>query len=570
MRKFLTCAAVVTLGVSSGIASAKEQIPALLWGADLTSLQCQIGGLCEQNGLDIEVYLENSIDQQIKDIQSGKTSWFRGTDAQALYANDRLCQDSDNCLVHVYQFSDSTGGDGLHAADGISDVSQLCGKTVGLQQGGPHLGLAITYDALAKCASGDEMKLEYFPDLGLDSKTDASAVNAFQDGKLDATFGITVDLGKLTTGKTLPTTATLRDAIKDSLYVTAQKANAEPETVQAMTRALLLSNEQTVQIAQEEGERWKALTEKGAAILFETPDDSKAIADIGDMYKWDLTMAGWTGNVIYATCQTGVGKESLTCLENQKADMASALKRFGQIDDPVRAASITAYPHDWEALKAGLTEDFGVKAPRYTAGDVARVVSQLEATGQIDDGFQRVVVNFAPNQASFELAQYEAEIDSVVGTMAKAGGSIMTINAHADPSKYLLQKYGLAILPTNFPTELKAKLAQQFAEPADPSVWKETLQAAKNTSQRRADAMAGVLKQYVDDKGYYIGFEGVTPKGVGVKSPVNGQCQYSYRGNTIQDPCFPDSSKTVNANRRVIFASHNVEGELDISTGVEW
>lgn len=539
-------------------------LPVILWGADLTAIQAGY-----------EVKLQNDIIAQINDVKSGKTPYFRGTLGQAVYASDELCEKGGKCLVWVYKYSDSTGGDGLIVKKGISNFSDLCGKKVGLQLAGPHMDLASTLNTLADCQKGNHVQFVWYKDLGLDSKTKESAVNAFINGELDAAFGITVDFKsddtKAVQGVSiLVTTSTLRSSISDHVWVTKEYSDAHPDEIVKVAHDLLIANEKTHELTKQNSQEWQKLKEKGAEILFEAPNDPNFISAIGDMYLYDLTMAGWTGNYKFATCDGGNGKKEANCLESQLAEVSKNLSEMGVLKNPNRALQISTFKHNWDGLKIELNEKFGVEVQTFNQADVNRVVSRLATEGHLDDGFVKVTAYFEANQNDFSQDLYASEFEKALTLMEKAGGSISTITAHADPSKYLLEKYGTSILPTNFPKSLKDQMQAQYGSGIDSIFWKKTLQAAQDSSQRRANAMLEALKTYVESKKINISFENIQPQGDGVKNPVNGTCTYSYKGQQIQEPCFPSSSEIAKQNRRVIFSAHNVDGEIDITSGIKW
>lgn len=539
-------------------------LPVILWGGDLTAIQAGYN-----------IHLQNDIVAQINDVKSGKTPYFRGTIGQAIYASDALCEKGEKCLVWVYKYSDSTGGDGLKVKKGINNFSDLCGKKVGLQLAGPHMDLASTLNTLADCQKSNPIQFVWYKDLGLDSKTKESAVNAFINGELDAAFGITVDLKSDDTkavqgANILVTTSTLRSSISDHVWVTKEYSDAHPDEITKLAHDLLVANEKTHELTKQNSKDWLKLKEKGAEILFEAPNDPNFISAIGDMYLYDLTMAGWTGNYKFATCDAGSGKKEANCLESQLAEVSKNLNEMGVLKNPNRALQITAFKHNWDSLKSGLSETFGVEVQSFNQTDVNRIISKLTNEGHLDDGIVKITAFFEANQNDFSQDLYASEFEKALLLMEKAGGSISTITAHADPSKYLLEKFGTSILPANFPKQLRDQMQAQYGNGIDSTIWKKTLQAAQDSSQRRANAMLEALKTHVENKKINISFENVQPQGDGVRNPVNGTCTYSYKGQQIQEPCFPSSSEIVKQNRRVIFSAHNVDGEIELTSGVKW
>ena len=79
------------------------------------------------------------------------------------------------------------------AREGVKTVSDLKGKTIAIQQGGPHIGML---DDVLKTAqlTWDDVKLKFYKDL----KGPDSAVEAFRgDETISACFAITPDMASL-------------------------------------------------------------------------------------------------------------------------------------------------------------------------------------------------------------------------------------------------------------------------------------------------------------------------------------------------------------------------------------
>ena len=536
-----------------------NNIPVITWGADITAFLLQ----------GKETLLQNNILTQISDVKSGKTPFFRGTMGQAIYASDAICEKGDYCLEWLYKYSDSTGGDGIAVKSDIATFADLCGKKVGLQLGGPHMDFASTLNTMANCSAGNEINYVFFKDLGLDSKTKESAVNALFSGEIDAAFGITVDLksdeAKAAKIKILSTTASFRNSITDHLWVRADYAKAHPDEITKLASTLLQANEKVAAMAKANNPEWQSLKAKGAKILFEMPDDPNFITAVGDMYLYDLTMAGWTGNYKFATCDGGNGKKEAVCFDTLVAEISNSFQKMGLLKNPKRAQSISTYKHKWDDLKVGLTENFGVVAQTSDHNQVVNAVAKMATSGTLDQGFVSITALFDANDNEVHAENYTAEFEKATQAMVKAGGSIKTLTAHADSSKYLLAKYGTSILPANFPKATKDKLQAEFGtNGVDEKVWKDIFQAAQDSSQKRATAMLDALEKFVDTKGINLTFENVEAQGMGVKSPVNGICTYTYQGAKVQDPCFPSSSEIMKQNRRVVFTAHNMDSEITI------
>lgn len=209
----------------------------------------------------------------------------------------------------------------------------------------------------------------------------------------------------------------------------------------------------------------------------------------------------------------------------------------------------------------------------------------LQKTGELDARtIEEFKITFDPNQSSFNQDRYFDIFDRVIRSAQENGGGAFTVEAHADPTKYLLNKYFFRQTPSCREQYLQrsggsAKLTRA-PQGSDCYVSETELkrfrQAARNLSMERAKsvreailARAGELNVQVLHPDQFL------LVGHGFEQPVNGTCRMRGRagGPVVEEPC--GGGPEIQAqNRRVVFRTLLVETDertADIyQTDVDW
>ena len=101
--------------------------------------------------------------QQVRDYRAGKSPFLRGTFRMMGQASEVLGSDPRTKGVIILQMTWSAG-DHMVAREGIKQVTDLKGKTVAVQQGGPHIGMLD--DVLKAAQLGwDDITVKFFDAL---------------------------------------------------------------------------------------------------------------------------------------------------------------------------------------------------------------------------------------------------------------------------------------------------------------------------------------------------------------------------------------------------------------------
>ncbi len=531
-----------------------QRMPVIAWGADLATIHANggattaSGSYMDRAGLDIKLYRQDDFAQQVRDFKSGKTNYLRGTAGMIFAASDVLCDDNRTCPEVIYNMSRSAGGDALVVRGGINNISDLRGKTIGLQLYGPHQRLLTEVLALGNLKPSD-VNVKWYRDLDVNGQRSAS--HAFEAGEVDAAFVIIPDALLFTEGdaairgaKTVFSTKSLDYIIYDLIAVRPDYAKAQPEKIAAVTSALLKANEDLRSvISNKNSSGYDKIVRDGADLLLGAGNDPEMQAIVADMYMFDAKMQGWTGNVRFLTGESDGKRESIS-LQSIAGPTGQTFAQLNLVENASAPKQVTVYNHNWKALQSGLSEKFGVTAPTLNKTVVTRVIQNRSKSGTLDnDKIVEFPIFFGANQTEFSANQYASDFDRVMELASRGSGIAIVMEGHSDPVEYLRKKHKDGVAPSQY---------------------KQIQQAAKNLSRERAESVKQAILDYAKSQGVRISFEDAVIIGHGVAKPVNGTCQWDYNGRSVSDPCKPENQTMFEQNRRVEFSLVVVEAESDV------
>src|SRR6185436_5558546 len=122
------------------------QVPYITWGGDMATfhgnggLTTKAGSLFQKQGLNLRLVAGDDFVQQVRDYRAGKSPFLRGTFHMIGLASEVIGADPRTKGVVILQMTWSAG-DHMVARANVRTVSDLKGKTIVLQQGGPHVGM---------------------------------------------------------------------------------------------------------------------------------------------------------------------------------------------------------------------------------------------------------------------------------------------------------------------------------------------------------------------------------------------------------------------------------------------
>jgi ABC-type nitrate/sulfonate/bicarbonate transport system substrate-binding protein/outer membrane protein OmpA-like peptidoglycan-associated protein len=514
-----------------------KMVYVITWGGDVSLVYGVQEGLFRQEGVDINLSLENDFAKQVQAVLDGKTPYLRGTMGM-INAAAEVFKAAGTDLVVLVQLTWSTGGDTMTVRPSIRTPNDLKGKTIALQLYGPHM------DYLANILNSAgirpaQVTLRWLKELTLPTYDTqgavVDAVSAFAaDDKIDAVMAISPDGLKLTSNGAVGTgaegsvkgasmllsTKTASRIIADVYAVRKDYFDTHRPEVQKFVHAVLRSQEALTELLTNKASqqaKYSQLLAKSADLLLGAP---QATADVESMLG-DCEFVFHTGNVAFFT---GVGTtRTLTTLTEE---IQPAFIEMGLI---TKRVSLQPAGWDYNQLAAGLKNTRALAAPKF---DPTRAQQAVEKQLAVEPGAWEtegtlfvIEIAFDPNQSVFAEDRYARDYEKALQIAQTYGGALVVIEGHSDP---------LGILQ-----------AQQKGERTE--VLDQMRQVAKNLSLARANSVRLSFIQYSKEQSIHI-----------------DPSQFLAIGRGVEAPKFnpPRTREEWAANRRVRFVIKQVESEL--------
>lgn len=530
------------------------QVPFITWGGDMATfyanggLTTRPGTIFQKQGLNLKLVPADDFLQQVRDYRAGKTPFLRGTFHMIGLASEVIGSDPRTKGVAILQMTWSAG-DHLVAREHLRTLADLKGKTIALQQAGPHVGML---DDVLKSAqlTWSDVKVVWTKDLT--ASADAPAELFRKRNDVDACFAITPDMAGLCGGVTstgtgaegtvkgarvLVSTAQLSRSIADVYVCRRDFYDANKELITKLVAGYLKACEEIVELKKQ----YEASGSPAYKALLQMTQDiygKKTIPVLDDAHGLvtDCTFVGYPGNVAFFTEQGNL--TGFEAFQKSALDLAVnrgfARERMGLFP--------SGFDYKSPLFLGYLTKTTLERSERFRAEAVRSEIEQLSAGGELDDRtIVSFTISFEPNQTEFSAVQYGAEFQRVVETAARFGNAVVAIRGHADPTKTLLDlvKAGMAknVLkrvgtPGNYSYSLSgrpldlgstAELVKMIETGSFDGVPennpRETMQAALNLSRSRAEAVLASIVEYAKGKGVALDKTQVQPVGVGIREP---------------------------------------------------
>lgn len=478
-------------------------MPLIAWGADGVTIEANGGSLASapgafQNaGWNLSLAAKDDFASQVSDYLTCDSPFLRGTLGMLMAATPVTEADARTEQVVIYKHSWSAG-DGIVAAEGISNAADLAGKRVAVQAYGPHIDFVarILDDA---GLSVDDIEIVWTADL---TGTGDSPAAVLERGEADAAAVILPDARLLTSGGAVGTGAegSVRGAtilvstqeatavIGDFISVRKDYFDANRDAIGDLVNAMFRTEETVRAFMAREG----------------SPDQTRLSTVIADellgglppeegLFLWqDAISDGWPGNVRHF----GDPKDPRR-YEVLTAEINAALIGADVIERPVELA-VAGW--DYRALAEGLNDLTDREIAAFDPEAAAAAVQRLRRTGQLDANTKiDFSVFFEPDSNAFPAELYARDFEEILRLAATYSGAIITVEGHADPLFYLRKERDGA---SN--QELKAIRT-----------------SALNLSLDRAISVVDALEGYAGDESIRINRNQFTVDGVGINSPLH-------------------------------------------------
>jgi len=532
------------------------QTPFITWGGDMATfyanggLATKPGTIFARQGLNLKLVPGDDFIQQVRDYMTGKSPLLRGTFRMIGQASEVIGSDPRTKGVVVMQMTWSAG-DHMVARQHIKTVTDLKGRKIALQTGGPHVGLV---DDILKTArvSWDDVTVVWAKDL---SGTPDSPAEMFRkDSSIDACCVITPDMIGLTAGlqdtgtgaegtvkgaQVLVSTAELSRSIADVYVCRKDFYDANRELITKFVAGYLKACEEVIELKKQYESKG---SEKYMSLLRLTQeiygkDTIPTLEEDAHGLLCDCTFVGHPGNVAFFTQKKNLhGFEAFqTAALDLAVNRGYARIRCGLFPSGLDYGS--------DAFLKYLTKTDVVKQDRFRAEVVLEEIEELSAGGGLDDNtIVAFTIQFEPNQTSFSFEQYGAEYERVVEMADRFGNAVIAVRGHSDPTKTLvelvkagmkkgaLRRSGSRATGYNYslngkPLDLTAtkRLAELVEQGEFDSVPghnpRATMQAALNLSRERSEAVRESIIAYAKGKGFDMDMSQIQPVGVGIREP---------------------------------------------------
>lgn len=531
------------------------QAPFITWGGDIATfyanggLTTKPGTIFSAQGLNLKLTPGDDFIQQVRDYVAGKSPFLRGTFHMIGMASEVIGSDPRTKGVVIVQMTWSAG-DHMVVRPNVKTVKDLKGKTVVLQQGGPHVGML---DDVLKTGQlqWSDIKVIWAPDLTGSENCPAEIFRKRDD--VAASFAITPDMIGLTGGlqntgsgaegtvkgaRVLVSTAQLSRSIADVYVCRKDFYDAHKDLITKFVAGYLKACEEVIDLKQQ-------YEKSGSAKYIELLQLAQNIygkkvlptleEDVHGLLA-DCTFVGYPGNVAFFTEKGNLSgfeafqKSALDLAVNQ----GYAKTRMGLFP--------SGFDYESPAFKEYLTKTQTERGERFRAEAVVKEIEELSSGGALDERtIVAFTINFEPNQTTFSAEQYGAEYQRVVELTNKYGNAVIAIRGHADPTKVLLDLVKAGIekgflkqsgSSGNYAYSFRGKPLDlsrtrevaglietgEFDGVPDHNA-RETMQAALNLSLKRAEAVRDSILEYTAGKDLHMDKSQIQPVGVGIREP---------------------------------------------------
>jgi len=534
--------------------SKQLQLPYITWGGDVATfhanggLQTTQGSIFAQQGLSFDMQPADDFAQQIRDYMSGKSPFLRGTFRMMGLASEIIGKDPRTKGVVILQMTWSAG-DHLVARQGLKTLSDLKGKTIAIQQGGPHVGML---DDILKTAqlSWSDIRLIWAKDLTGSSDSPAEILR--NNPAVDACFAITPDMlglcggidatgtgaeGTIQGAHVLVSTAELSRSIADVYVCRKDFFDANRDLIDKFVAGYLKGCEELIDL--------KNKYEAGGSAEYERiltmaqniyGKEVIPVLEEGHGLVSDCTFALYPGNVNFFTQQgnlTGFESFQQSAL-NLAVSQGYAKEKMGLLPSGLNYQS--------DRFLKYLTKTTMERGERFRAEAVLEEIELLSSGGELDEKtILSFTINFEPNQTGFSAVRYGAEFQRVIESSQRFGNAVIAIRGHSDPTKTLLDlikagsqkgilkrsgssgnyRYSLRGRPLDLEAtrDLVSLIEAGSFDGASDHNPRETMQAALNLSKQRAVEVLKAITDYASSKGVEMDASQIQPVGVGIREP---------------------------------------------------
>ena len=560
-------------------------IPYITWGGE-SALFYANGGLSTQPnsimaslGLNLKLVPGDDFMQQIRDYLAGRSPVLRGTFRMIAQASEVIGRDPRTQGVVFGQLTWSAG-DHFVGRSNIRKISDLKGKKIAVQKGGPHVGML--YDMLLTARlPKSELQIIWMDELtGKNSPAEKFRI----DPTVSGCFVITPDMlslvgdyhaigdgtgGTVKSARLVVSTATLSRSIADVYVCRKDYIDKNSVVVEKFFAGYLKGAEEVIRLKKDYeaggSKKYMALLQMmqdiyGKSVLPTLDEDAHGLIA-------DCAFVGQPGNMAFFNDSTNVvtGFEGFN---KNGLDMAINWGFARKRHNLIRSSLDFKSPTFTNLLTTTVMTP--IQRKRFKEESVRAEIETFSEEDILDDNtLISFTIQFEANQDTFSETQYREEFDRVIELASRFGNAAVAIKGHTDPSKVLfsLVKTGIkrGILKRtgtrgsyeyfmngrSFSLEDTSELIRliqqkKFDDGSDFDGPYQIMRAGLKLSEQRGEAVKKAILAYASRKNVRIEAEQIIPVGVGIKEPVIAK---------------PTNSVEAAKNRRVEFALIKISSE---------
>lgn len=518
------------------------EVPYITWGGDVATfhanggLKTSKGSILGKQGLDLRLVAGDDFVAQVRRYLEGKTPFLRGTFRMLGMASEVIGRDPRTRPVVFLQLTWSQG-DHMVGRPSVGTVNALKGKKVALQQGGPHVGMLD--DILRSAAlSWSDIQVVWAKEL---TGQNGPAAMFRKDSSIDACMVISPDMLGLTSGleaegtgaegtvkaaRVVVSTFNMNRSIADVYACRKDFYDANRGTVEKFAAGYLRGCEEVATMKQD-------FQKRGSS-----PGYSKVLQITQQIFGSEVIPNATEADGLISDCEfVHLRGNRLFFLEEGFPEgfarkMAKATELAVTQGYAAKATPFIQHDLDYAAL---------TKLGQLTKTTLGESVEFSPVEVEDDDTILSFTIQFQPNQTKFPVAEYEAEFQRVVDSVGLYGNSVFAIRGHADPTRTLrdfvraamgkgaLKRTGKSGNFRYFFDGKPLDLSQTEAivrhvesgafagGKLDPS---QTLQAARNLSQQRAEEVRRTIIAYARQEDLRLNETALQAVGEGIGDPV--------------------------------------------------
>jgi ABC-type nitrate/sulfonate/bicarbonate transport system substrate-binding protein len=431
------------------------KVPFITWGGDMATfhanggLKTAPGSVFAREGLHLELMSGDDFAQQTRDYLSGRTPFLRGTFSQIGMATQVIGADDRTKGVAILQLTWSLG-DHMVGRKEFKNLNDLKGKTICLQQGGPHVGFLDDILDIAKL-TWDDIHVVWARDVTAtkDRPDDNPAAMFRKDQRIDACFVISPDMvtlcgdrdkfgdskvsGQVNGAHVVVSTADMTRSIADMYLCRRDFFDAHTEVVEKFVYGYLKACENVSELykAHESPSGAKAQKDEYQKLLEMTQNiyGKAAIPTLDDAHGLlsDCDFANYDGNARFFTLGEN-NTNGFEALQRKSLDVALAQE---YVTKRVPLAKV-----DFKARfnRTPFTTLRTYANPEKLTAEIA----PGKGTSQEASLLFSFNIYFEINQEDFSPKVYGRNFKRAVEMANKFGTCAIHIRGHADPSKVLL------------------------------------------------------------------------------------------------------------------------------------